>query len=75
MVHSDLNSASSKEHQSCAKKSRIEEEMEMKSKIDHDTIDLKEQVVEGNSILPIKKKIVKEHERKHVSSTSLIECI
>ena len=73
-LRSELDSAGGKEHQSGAKKPRVKEEGEVKSKIDHDATGLKERVAEGD-LAPIKKKIAKEHERKQVFCTSLIECI
>jgi len=55
-----------KEYQSGAKKPRVKEEGEVKSRIEHDVTVLKERVAEGDLAPPIKKKIVKEHERKQV---------
>lgn len=58
--------AGGKEHQSGAKKPRVKEEGEVKNRIEHDVTVLKERVAEGDLAPPIKKKIVKEHERKQV---------
>lgn len=66
---SEHDFAGGKEHQLGAKKPRVKEEGEVKSKIEHDATGLKERVAEGDLAPPFKKKIVKELERKQVSRT------
>ncbi|KAG0561005.1 hypothetical protein KC19_9G029800 [Ceratodon purpureus] len=65
---SEHDFAGGKEHQSVVKKPRVKEEGDAKSKIEHDATGLKERVAEGDLAPPIKKKIVKEHERKQGKS-------
>jgi cyclin T len=72
---SELDFAGGKEHQPGAKKPRVKEEGDLKSKIEHDATGLKERVAEGDLAPPTKKKIVKEHERKQVLLYFLPECI